>query len=193
MYKGRVALTHAVDLITAEDPVFQSLMCKWGKAHGASKILVELIPHEEKIVGIVFEDCTLTEEDVADEHGYYNVEGYTAYPVEGRFVISEYSIQDKQNPLAKLIADIAKSNDMSDEEVTKLLHMTVGEFCEILDDIVPVAKNSFNLPKGVLIANPERVRCYVCGQIGLQLIEGHIICKHCHTDFGDVDVLPELL
>lgn len=88
---------------------------------------------------------------------------------------------------------------MSLEEQTKVMQMTVSDFCALYDTVTPAYQENDNpIPPGVprmqFLANLGSYACPRChAKNTFKLVDGNLHCATCLHDFGDVDDLREIL
>ena len=89
--------------------------------------------------------------------------------------------------------------NMSLEEQTKVMQMTVADFCAMYDTTSLAHQENDNpIPPGIprmqFLQNIKQHKCPRCNQKGsFELVDGHLKCAVCLHDFGDVDDLKETL
>lgn len=188
LYKGLVKIKGA----RMED-VIKHLDCikSWANMHNVTSIKMEEADNgiSSDRYDVIFWDCECSVEEISRTNLIGNL---YLHIYEGELIEKEYDISPQDSELASFVLNFIEQNQMDEDARKTILNMPLIKFCDMFKGS-GVNEKKFNMPKDEVLHNLSSIACPVCRSLGLRVIDGVISCRSCHTVFGDVDELGEII
>lgn len=199
-----------VDTYTPEELSSQPFdgVRKWAAAH-QGRLLYCAVPHSDRYA-VKLENCYLPAEVI--NKSFFHVGGQKAYlgdfqwvhyaPVESGSEAGVPKAPASMPTFAEWLDMFFEQTGMSEGDKEKVLNMSLLDFLGLCKTAAENLEKQASQPKipGTTdlafmkrqLMLGKRVKCPVCHNLGISVIEGLVKCNTCGYDFGDIDNLPNV-